>query len=227
MLGATHPITFKIVGAFDLFPTWYPESGPLVIGNLEFIFEQVGGEFPYEVWLRTSKDIEFEQMFEQLANLSLRVSSAKLAPELIGQAKAKPERQGLFGLLSVGFSALAILTTLGFLLYAFFSFRQRFIELGILRVIGLSSRQMILLVGIELAFLQGFSLVVGTTLGITVSNFYIPTLQVGTEQTARIPPFVIEIDWGSVLGIYALFILLFAIAIIVLTVLLLRMKIFQ
>ena len=47
-------------------------------------------------------------------------------------AQKRPERQGLFGLLSVGFIASALLTVLGFLLYAMFSFHRRFIEMGML-----------------------------------------------------------------------------------------------
>ena len=54
----------------------------------------------------------------------------------------RPERQGLFGLLSVGFLAAAALTVLGFLVYAVVSFQRRFIDLGMLRAIGLSVSQM-------------------------------------------------------------------------------------
>jgi len=42
----------------------------------------------------------------------------------------------LLGLLSVGFITAAVLTVLGFILYAMFSFRRRFIELGMLRAVG-------------------------------------------------------------------------------------------
>ena len=38
----------KIVGAIDLFPTWYPENGPLFVGNLGYLTSgSVHG--PYEV----------------------------------------------------------------------------------------------------------------------------------------------------------------------------------
>jgi putative ABC transport system permease protein len=226
-LGESRRFIFKIVGAFDYFPTWYPESGPLMVGNLDYIFEQVGGEFPYEVWVDTANDINYESMLEQLDELSLRVSTAAITSEKIDLAKSRPERQGLFGLLSVGFTALAFLTTLGFLLYAYFSFRRRFIELGILRAIGLSASQMLVLLGVELAVLLGAGLGIGTLLGVGVSRFFIPYLQVGTEQTSQTPPFLIQIDWTSVLGIYFLFVLLFAVALIILAALLFKMKIFQ
>lgn len=226
-LGNTRNIDFKIVGAFDYFPGWYPDDGVILIANLDFIFEQVGGEFPYEVWTRNTQDINPTQTLESLDDLSLNVTYAYFSPELINEAQRQPERQGLFGLLSVGFSALAFLTTLGFLLYAFFSFRKRFIELGILRAIGLSARQMLVLLGFELAFLLALGMGLGTMLGVGISNLFIPFLQVGTEQTARIPPFLVQVDWLSVFSIYALFVLLFAVALTILATLLMRMKIFQ
>ena len=226
-LGESQQIDFKIVGAFNYYPTWYPEEGFLLVGNLDYIFEQVGGEYPYEVWAKTSDGANHEQMIDNLEDLSLNVSIANFSTDQIKQAQDRPERQGLFGLLSVGFTALALLTTLGFLLYAFFSFRKRFIELGILRAIGLSAAQMMILLGVELAFLLGLGLSIGTLLGVGVSNLFIPYLQVGTEQTSRVPPFLIQIDWTSVFSIYILFILLFGLALLILSILLLRMKVFQ
>lgn len=226
-LGSKVEFSFKIVGAFDLFPTWYPDEGPLLVVNLDYIFEQVGGEFPYNVLLDTSPGADSRLLLDDLDRLGLRVSFAQISQKSLEVEKSRPERQGLFGLLSVGFSALALLTTLGFLLYAFFSFRRRFIELGILRAIGLSSIQMIVLLGIELAFLLGLGILAGTALGVGVSNLFIPYLQVGTAQTAQIPPFLVQIDWSSVTNIYILFVLLFAFALGILAVLLFRMKIFQ
>jgi putative ABC transport system permease protein len=226
-LSGNHELDLKIVGAFDYFPSWYPDQGPLLVANLDYIFEQVGGEFPYEVWLSLDPGADQTAILQSLHDLSLNVSYSKFAQATIDEAKIQPERQGLFGLLSVGFTALAFLTTLGFLLYAFFSFRRRFIELGILRAIGLSAGQMMILLGVELAVLLGIGLGAGTALGVGVSNLFIPYLQVGTEQTARIPPFLVQIDWSSVFQVYVLFILLFIAALSILAVLLLRMKVFQ
>ena len=113
------------------------------------------------------------------------------------------------------------------MLYALFSFRQRFIELGVLRAIGLSSVQMTIFLAWELAFLILTGLILGTGLGMWVSYLFIPFLQVGNEVTARIPPFLVEIAWPAIFRIYALFGILFIGALTILAVLLMRMKIFQ
>jgi putative ABC transport system permease protein len=226
--GQPNELDMKIAGGFDLFPTWYPEEdGPLFVGDLDHLFEQAGGQFPYDVWLKTATDVDYEQVVKGVSDLRLRVMDWDAPLLKVAAEQQRPERQGLFGLLSVGFVAAALLTVLGFLLYALFSFRRRFIELGILRAIGLSSGQMTAFLAWELAFLILVGVGAGTGLGAWVSGMYIPYMQVGTGAAARTPPFIVEIAWPAIFRIYALFGLLFVAALGGLAALLLRMKIFQ
>jgi putative ABC transport system permease protein len=145
----------------------------------------------------------------------------------IAREQVRPERQGLFGLLSVGFMASALVTVIGYFMYALFSFRRRFIELGILRAVGLSQGQMGVWVACELGFLILTGLLLGTMTGMWVSQAFIPYLQIGTTATELIPPYLVEIAWNAVFQIGGLFVLLFAAALGALVVLLRRMKVFQ
>ena len=127
----------------------------------------------------------------------------------------------------MGFITAALLTVLGFFMYALFSFRQRFISLGILRAVGMSTGQMIALIAFELAALILSGLTLGTLLGVWVSELFIPYLQLGDAATELVPPYLVEIAWPAIYRIYALFLLLFVVALGVLAMLLRRMKIFQ
>lgn len=228
--GQRTPIEFKVAGGFELFPTWYPadeREGPLFVANLDYIFQEAGGNFPYDVWLRTDSSVPYEEIAEGISDKGVDIRYWDAPQTVINAEQQRPQRQGLFGVLSVGFAGAALLTVIGFALYAFFSFRRRFIELGILRAIGLSARQMIAFLGWELVFLMGIGLSAGTGLGVWMSNFFIPYLQVGSGPEAQTPPFVVQIHWPSVFQIYLLFGGLFVFALVVLVVLLMRMKIFQ
>jgi putative ABC transport system permease protein len=99
--------------------------------------------------------------------------------------------------------------------------------MGVLRAIGLSAGQMARFLAWELAFLILIGVVAGTGLGVWVSHLFIPYLQVGNEISARIPPYIVEISWSSIVRIYVLFGLLFCVALGVLAGMLLRIKIFQ
>ena len=243
--GLSITLDSPIVGTFDLFPTWYPESGVMVVGNLEELYLRAGAEFPHEVWLGTSDKADpdliaysvrgFSILLDQQADQSKLVQNGlnTIVPQWssadlnIRAEQRRPERQGLFGLLSVGFVSSALLTVLGFLLYALFSFRRRFIEMGMLRAIGLSVKQMTSLLAAELAFLVLLGIGVGTGLGVFASRLFVPFLQIGASAQSQYPPFQIQIAWLSVMQIYILFAILFFVALSALSGLLVRMKIFQ
>jgi putative ABC transport system permease protein len=238
-------LKLKIVGTFNLFPTWYAENGTLFVGNLDQMFLQAGSEFPHEVWMRTDAGTDPENVIYAVRGYSImldndadptRLVQTGLNTFITGWSAARanilaqqsrPERQGLFGLLSAGFLASALMTALGFLLYALFSFRRRFIEMGMLRAIGLSVRQMIGLLAAELASLVLLGMGVGTLLGVLASRLFVPFLKMGATTEAMYPPFQIEIAWVSIFEIYILLVALFLAALGVLVALLMRMKIFQ
>ena len=228
--GTRSEMDLKIAGWFNLWPTWYPgkdEEETLFVGNLDYLFEQAGDQFPYDVWLKTDRDVNPEAMMQQVRDLNLNVLDYDVALERVSTEQQRPERQGLFGFLSIGFAAAALLTVLGFFLYALFSFRRRFIELGILRAIGLSAGQMTSFLAWELAFLIMTGLVAGTAFGVLVSNLFIPALQVGAGLEAQIPPYQVIIAWPAITRIWMLFGVMFVVALIVLAALLMRMRIFQ
>lgn len=218
----------QIVGTFLYFPTWYPqEDGPLFVGNLEALFAQTGGDMPYDVWLKTTGEPDAAAFDEALfARLLFSWTWQEPYSQVVTEQR-RPDRQGVFGLLSVGFIAAALLTVLGFFMYALSSLRQRFIALGILRAVGLSQRQMTIYLAVELAFLIVSGLTLGTGLGILVSQQFIPFWQIGVRAADLVPPYLVEIAWPAVFQIYALFSLMFFVALVVLVALLRRMKIFQ
>jgi putative ABC transport system permease protein len=215
------------------------------VANLDSLFLQAGAEYPHEVWLKTTSNADPESIVYAIRGYSLTldqnadqsrlvenglntlVKNWSAASTEILAAQKRPERQGLFGLLSVGFVASALLTVLGFLLYALFSFRRRFIEMGMLRAIGLSVRQMTMFLAAELASLILLGIGAGTLVGLLASRLFVPFLKIGSTSQANYPPFQIQIAWLSIFQIYGLFIILFVVALGALTAILLRMKIFQ
>ncbi|MCX7669967.1 MAG: ABC transporter permease, partial [Anaerolineae bacterium] len=114
--GHAADLDVKVVGTFRLFPTWYPEDGPLFVGNLDFFFDSLGLTVPYEVWIKQQPGASAQRIADGVRELGMKVIRWESAPLRIGQEMKRPERQGLFGFLSVGFAAAALLTVLGFLL---------------------------------------------------------------------------------------------------------------
>ncbi|HEY3290282.1 MAG TPA: FtsX-like permease family protein, partial [Anaerolineae bacterium] len=226
----TSAMTFKIAGWFTYWPTWYPnrnDAKVLFVADLDNVFEQFGAQVPYDVWLKIKDGANVDNIADGVRKLGVSLLRWEDVTSSIEKEQTRPERQGLFGVLSVGFAASALLTVLGFFLYAVFSFRRRIIELGVLRAIGLSAPQMAAYLGWELILLLGTGVGAGTALGVAASRIYIPYMQVGITPETTLLPFAIIIAWPEIYRIYALFGILFVVALVVLLVFLMRMKIFQ
>jgi putative ABC transport system permease protein len=220
-------VPFVVVGELDYFPTLYSEDGPFFVANADYLFEAEGGLFPYEVWLDVKPGTTKQQIELAMFRLELHSIVSDEAPKAIVAAEDRPERQGLYGLLSVGFLASALLTGLGFLFYSVISFQRRFIELGMLRAIGLSVPQMGLLLLLEQGLIIGMGILAGTVLGVGVSRYFIRFLQVRGGEHPQTPPFVVLIAWDQIRLIYLIFAVLLGLALAAVATLLLRMKIFQ
>ena len=228
--GERRNIEFFIADLIQYFPTYFPDDDDnqyLFVGNLEYIFEQMGGIFPYDVWARTEPGVDPEAIEEKLLDYDIRVMAIRGSREAIEGEQERPERTGVFGILSVGFIAAALLTVLGFLLHTLISFRQRYIEFGVLRAIGLSVAQMISFLSIEQLVLIAAGITAGTGLGVWVSRLFIPFLQVGTDRNIDIPPFVVLVAWDDILKIYAVFGIMLVAAVGGMIWFLLHLKIFE
>jgi putative ABC transport system permease protein len=226
-LDKTVDVPFTVAGYINLFPTVDPQNGPFVVGNLDYVFDAQGGQYPYDVWMQVASGTQPKAIYQSAVDLGLKVFEKGFSPDEILKERDRPERQGFFGLLSVGFVASAFLTVLGFLFYSVLSFQRRFVELGMLRAIGLSSRQLAVLLGWETALIIGAGMLAGTIIGVTASQLFIPFLQVRRSGKPLLPPFVVQIAWDQIGLIYAVFGAMLLLAVFVMLMLLRRMKLFQ
>ena len=226
VLGEPVEVEFIVAGALDLFPTLYPEDGPFFVGNLRYLFDRLGGLYPYDVWLATEPG-GTESIVTALNARGVPVVSTWDSRSLIAAEQQRPERQGLFGLLTLGFLASGLLTVVGLTLHALLSFRERTIELGVLRALGLSLRQMrVYLAGTQIVLLLT-GLLGGTALGLATGRLFIPFLQAQGGMHPRTPPFIVHIAWGDIALIYALFTATAAASIGLTLALLRRMKVYE
>ncbi|HET60531.1 MAG TPA: ABC transporter permease [Chloroflexi bacterium] len=218
-----------VVGIVNYFPTWYPDKdGDLMVGNLDYLFAIGSGPYPYSVILASqpgADSLEIATAISQRSNISWRDGGR--ASYIIQSYQKEPNRQGLFGMLTLSFLITALLSFLGFLLYAVFSLRRRLIELGVLRAIGLSSKQMGATLAWEFLSLIFGGALVGTFIGVFNSRFFVPFMQIGTDTFSQTPPYYITIAWGRIYQIYGLLAVLFIILVFALVAFLRRIKIFE
>lgn len=152
----------------------------------------------YDLWMNVDRGTDVEKLSQAIRKM---IGSADAVVDIRGNAMndlqfsmVQPERVGLFGVLNVGFFVTGLMPGIGFVLYSYASLRRRFIQLGILRAIGLSVRQMIGYLALEQMMLMSLAILTGAGVGLLTASMFLPFLQVGTTP---IPPFEVLIGWAE------------------------------
>jgi putative ABC transport system permease protein len=199
-------VDLVVMGTYTYFPTTYPKQPPTLVANLDYIFSSTGEISPHEVWFTTDQTTKTAAIVDGLTKMGIPVATVTDERERLAVPLARPERIGLFGMLSAGFLVSAGLTALGFGLYSIASLRRRTIELGVLRAIGLSARQMIALLLTEQTLIVISGALIGLAVGTAASVAFVPFFRVGATEQSITPPFQVILGWTDV----ALILLAFA-----------------
>ncbi|MEJ6951060.1 FtsX-like permease family protein [Natronospora cellulosivora (SeqCode)] len=193
-------IEIFIAGVIDLWPTVYPNQFPLIVANLNHVQQQYIIE-PYQVWLRLEDGAEIQTIVDHLLEENIYVSSVSDTRRKIIENRRDPQRMGLFGILSIGFVVAVLITVLGFFLYNFLSLKNRLLQFGVMRAIGLSLKQLIIMLSLEQFLTVGIGFALGTIFGVIVSRTFLPFLQLSQNLEGVVPGFKIIVDRSDVFNI--------------------------
>ena len=197
------------------------------MANLDYIFEVTGEQLPYRVWLETAPGVDPEELEENLEDQGIYVVEMQVAEELVDEARREKDRMGVFGFLSVGFIITVGLSVLAQALNALMSFRQRTIEFGLARAIGLFQSQVASSLSIERAVVTLGGIVVGLGIGMLVSELFVPYLQIGWRESEMVPPFQIVPAWADVARAAAVMVVASVLTNGVIVYLLARIRVFE
>jgi hypothetical protein len=114
-----------------------------------------------------------------------------------------PLGAALQGAFVLGFLAALGLAVVGFAVNAAVSARERRAEFAVLRALGVSTRQVFGMLGVEQAFLVVLGLVGGLALGLVIGHVVIPHTVLTVRATAPYPPVRLIVPWPSVIGLLA------------------------
>lgn len=214
-----------VVGYVSHFPTWYPnDQGPVVVGNLDYIFLQTDDPSGYEVWMSADQNAPNGPDGDLETSWDLLRQQSSMAE--ISEVMELPERQGVFGVLTFGFLGSIMVSMLGFFFATLFRVKRSTVELGILQALGLPPRRVAGMVIIELGLLIGTGIGAGLLTGLGLSKWLLERLlsDSGLTMTPQLFP---EIDQTAVVTISGLLIALFILSSIALVLVLHRTKVFE
>lgn len=220
------PVDFYIVDTIREFPTLYPDQGYIFVANLNYIYDQIGLS-PYHVWVKLEPDARSVDVINAMRDNGIKIVNIENSRVEVNANRLDPQRTGLFGVLSIGFAVAALLTVLGFFLYSFLSFERRLLQMGILRAMGLTVRQLFGLLMFEQVYLIVLGVLVGTGLGVYAGKLFIPFFEISTGFQNAIPPFIVETAWSDITRIYIILGLMLGVGLGLTAMLIARMKLYR
>ena len=199
-------VRVRIEETVDFFPTLDTFNESYLIADLDTIIShanlgRVSGELSAnEMWLTTNLDEpERLALVEELAHgRPFPVSKVIDRARELDAAEIDPlVLAGWRALLLIAFGAILILSSLGFLVHAYVSFRNRELEFALMRTMGISLRQLVALMWLEQALVIAVGMVLGTWMGGRLGATVMPFLGNDDQGSQVLPPFVIEASWRN------------------------------
>lgn len=221
---------FTIAGTYDYFPTVYEQGDDgqtAIIGNLDFLFDQVGGPMIHNIWLTIAPEADKRTMRQQVEGMGVFVNDWIEAREAIAQEQARVERVGIFGTLTVGFLGAAVFSGIGLLIYNYASLQERLFRFTILRAVGLSLLQVVSQVSIEYVVLMVYSVAGGVAIGVWASRQFVPFFQAADQSVLRPPMLTPLVAWQEIGQISGAFTLVLIVAQVIVISSALRKGVFQ
>ncbi len=212
ILGEQHPV--EVVGTVKAFPS-LPETTPaIVIADWNTVVAKnlihPGRTLrtPEEFWLAVDGK-HSDNIVRQLRDAPFSTLWITVRNDRYNQLRTDPVALATIGVLALGSIVAAIFGLAGFALNALVSTRERLTEFALLRVLGLSPRQMVSTLMIEHGFLAAISLILGSALGLLLVKGVLPLITINQRAAAVFPVAKATIPWT------AMAILLLAIALAV------------
>lgn len=227
------PRTFMVYGIVDYFPSFMPnketptaKTPKLVVAHLSTVQTFLATE-PYQIWLKLSPDASRADLITELKNRQVSVVSFTDARGELTKVKNDPFRMAVNGAMTLGFLISVIVSFFGFLLYWVLSLHGRVLQIGIFRAMGISFRQLLVMLAVEQLLTSGAGIAVGLVDGIATGRLFVQFFQLTSDPRTQVPPFEVIFDPRDTTGMFVIVTIMMAAALTILGWLLSRIRIHQ
>jgi hypothetical protein len=197
-------VPVRIAGVTDYFPTLDPEFSSFIVGDIRSTWMALNAnkmgnaEQTNEVWIETGEAAPSEVANAMRQRMTSPISLIA-QDQLLRDAAVDPLiSAGWKALLAIAFTTVLAASAVGFLVYSQVTFASRMTEYAVVRTLGLTTKQVLGLVTLELSMVLVPAVLVGGLLGMRMGATIIPFLVTSGEGVRVVPPVVLDVDWQSV-----------------------------
>ncbi|MEK3917086.1 ABC transporter permease [Paenibacillus sp. FSL H7-0331] len=241
---------FQVFGIVDYWPSWNPnplftdraaassssassnaknkkvKDPMLIVGHLSYIQNNMALE-PYEVWLKLKPETKSQELYQTLEDKQIPITKLVDAKQDLIRSKNDPFLLAINGVMTLGFIISIVISFCGFLLYWVLSLSGRVLQFGILRAMGVSFRQLILMLVGEQLLTSGAAVAIGLLTGHLTSRLFVPMFQLSMQTSSQVPPFQVTFDPRDQIQLYIIVTVMLSMGLLILGTMLSRIKIHQ
>jgi len=222
---------FYVFAIIDYWPSWNPNpdasSDPmLVVGNLPYIQKNLALA-PYEIWFKLKPESTSQQIYNELKEQNIQITSLTDEKQEIIKSKVDPFRLAINGVMTLGFVLAILICFFGFLLYWILTLSGRVLQFGIFRAMGMSLGQVIGLLVFEQLLTSGAAIIIGVITGLLSSRLFVPFFQISFDPVKQALPFRVIVEVADQLRLYTIVMAMIAASLLILGLLISRIRIHQ
>ena len=210
------PIQAVVMGFVDYWPSFDPTATgrrrpppTFAVANFDYVFAKMATE-PYELWVDLEPGAQSGPLYAAVEEQELRVLEIRDTTQLTIVAKNDPLLQGTNGVLTFGFITAVLVSVTGYVLFLVFALRERTLQFGLLRALGVHQRQVVGMLVLEQLLTGGFAIVAGLAIGQLAALLYVPLLQLAGPAAEQILPFRVVALRSDYLRFYVLALVIMA-----------------
>lgn len=162
------------------------------------------GEFKSSVWLAKKDGVLDSEFNNYLVENNIELLNAIYTDYEISEAKKDPMLHGMNGMLTLDFLVTMIICGAGFIIFWILSIRQRVLQFGIFRAMGLKKSELISMIIWEQLLISAVAIIVGIVIGGITSELFVPLFQIVDTNTERIIPFATFYERKDYIVIYTI-----------------------
>ena len=210
-------INATVLAVVDAWPTFYAnQTSPngakienyLVVVNRS-ASDEVSSNLPYEAWLNTSQNTAY---FRQLAiKNGGRITSVVNGAKEIYISSINGIRQAINGSLTMGFISVMVVALIGFTIYWIISIKNRTLQIGTMRALGMSLTQVNEMILSEQGLICILPIILGVVCGLAGGIMFAPLLQSAFDTIGSMPPYTVAFSIADMIKLALTVILLVAI----------------
>ncbi len=230
-----YEMTAIVYGIVDKWPTFNPvqnfttgelTSSNFVITNYSLYNSQMKFE-PFDIWASVDDVTPTAEIYEDLNENEINLMSFVDTNQEIIEIKNDPMLQGINGTLTLSFIVTLVVTLVGFIVFWTLNIKERTLQFGILRAMGLSKYNLITMLVFEQVILSGGAVIAGVIIGNVVNNITVPLLQNLYSPVERMPEFLVHMLPEDLIRIFVVIAVMMLIGVAVLGYIVTKIKIDQ